>query len=77
MQKIATFFQLVRYRNLIIVIITQYFIRLALTSQFLAKPALSSFQFLLFIFTTVLITAAGYIINDIYLASRPTIEGMV
>ena len=66
MQKITTFFQLVRYRNLIIVIITQYFIRLALTSQFLAISALSSFHFLLFVFTTVLITAAGYIINDIY-----------
>ena len=66
MQKITAFFRLVRYRNLIIVIITQYFIRLALTSQFLAISALSSFHFLLFVFTTVLITAAGYIINDIY-----------
>ena len=66
MQKIAAFFRLVRYRNLIIVIITQYFIRLALTTQFLAISALSSFHFLLFVFTTVLITAAGYIINDIY-----------
>lgn len=66
MQKIANFFRLVRYRNLIIVIITQYFIRLALTTQFLAISALSSFHFLLFVFTTVLITAAGYIINDIY-----------
>jgi 4-hydroxybenzoate polyprenyltransferase len=66
MQKITAFFRLVRYRNLIFVIITQYFIRLALTSQFLEISALSSFQFLLFVFTTVLITAAGYIINDIY-----------
>ncbi|MEC8853937.1 MAG: UbiA family prenyltransferase, partial [Bacteroidota bacterium] len=66
MQKITAFFRLVRYRNLIIVIITQYFIRFALTSQFLEIPALSSLQFLLFVFTTVLITAAGYIINDIY-----------
>ena len=66
MQKITAFFRLVRYRNLIIVIITQYFIRFALTSQFLKIPALSSLQFLLFVFTTVLITAAGYIINDIY-----------
>lgn len=66
MRKIAAFLSLIRLQNLLIVALTQYFIRLALTNQFLEISALSSFQFLLFVFTTVLITAAGYIINDIY-----------
>ena len=66
MQKLTAFFQLVRYKNLLMVGLSQYFIRFSLTEKFLPFPALSEFQFLLFVITTILITAAGYIINDIY-----------
>ena len=66
MQKVVAFLQLVRYKNLLIVALTQYFIRFAFTKTFLPLPSLSKLEFLLFVFTTILVTAAGYIINDIY-----------
>ena len=74
MQKLTAFFQLIRYKNLLIVALSQYFIRFSLTETFLPFPALSKFQFLLFVITTVLITAAGYIINDIYDVETDTIN---
>ena len=66
MQKITAFLHLVRLQNLLIVVLTQYFIRLAFTKTFLPFPALNDLEFFLFVFTTISITAAGYIINDIY-----------
>jgi len=66
MQKITAFFYLIRLQNLLIVALTQYFIRLSLTKTFLPFPALNDLEFFLFVFTTISITAAGYIINDIY-----------
>ncbi|MEE2700168.1 MAG: geranylgeranylglycerol-phosphate geranylgeranyltransferase [Bacteroidota bacterium] len=66
MEKLLAFLQLIRYKNLLIVALSQYFIRFSLTETFLPFPALSKFQFLLFVITTIFITAAGYIINDIY-----------
>ena len=66
MQKIAASLRLIRFQNLLIIALTQYFIRLAFTETFLPFPALSNLEFLLFVFTTITITAAGYIINDIY-----------
>ena len=66
MQKITAFLSLIRLQNLLIVALTQYFIRLAFTKTFLPFPALNDLEFFLFVFTTISITAAGYIINDIY-----------
>ncbi len=66
MQKIAASLRLIRFQNLLIIALTQYFIRFAFTKTFLPFPALSNLEFSLFVFTTILITAAGYIINDIY-----------
>ena len=66
MQKLADFLHLIRFQNLLIVALTQYFIRLAFTKTFLPFPALNDLEFFLFVFTTISITAAGYIINDIY-----------
>ncbi len=74
MQKLTAFFQLIRYKNLLIVAFSQYFIRFSLTETFLPFPALSKFQFLLFVITTILITAAGYIVNDIYDIETDTIN---
>ena len=63
------FFRLIRLPNLFIVALTQsiiYFhILLPHFEQQGIKPALPLLPFLLFILTTVLITAGGYIINDI------------
>ena len=66
MQKITAFLSLIRLQNLLIVALTQYFIRFAFTKTFLPFPALNDLEFFLFVFTTISITAAGYIINDIY-----------
>ena len=66
MQKIASFLSLIRLQNLFIVALCQYFIRFAFTKTFLPFPALNDLEFFLFVFTTISITAAGYIINDIY-----------
>jgi len=66
MQKITAFLHLIRLQNLLIVALTQYFIRFAFTKTFLPFPALNDLEFFLFVFTTISITAAGYIINDIY-----------
>ena len=66
MQKITAFLHLIRLQNLLLVALTQYFIRFAFTKTFLPFPALNDLEFFLFVFTTISITAAGYIINDIY-----------
>ena len=66
MQKIAAFLSLIRLQNLFIVALCQYFIRSAFTKTFLPFPALNDLEFFFFVFTTISITAAGYIINDIY-----------
>jgi 4-hydroxybenzoate polyprenyltransferase len=67
---LAAFFRLIRIPNLVIIAITQYFIR-----WFILKPLLSVagfhvqldiFEFSLLVLSTVLIAAAGYIINDYF-----------
>jgi len=64
------FFKLIRYQNLLIIIITQYFMR-----WFIIKPILevnffqlqlSEFNFFLLVLSTVFISAAGYVINDYF-----------
>jgi 4-hydroxybenzoate polyprenyltransferase len=66
----AAFLRLIRLPNLIIIGITQYFIR-----WFILKPLLgisdftvqlSPVQFFILVLSTVLIAAAGYIINDYF-----------
>ena len=64
------FLQLIRWKNLLIVGITQLLIALILLYPVLNRegivPGLSSFELLLLILATMLIGAGGYIINDIY-----------
>ncbi|MFK7933876.1 MAG: geranylgeranylglycerol-phosphate geranylgeranyltransferase [Saprospiraceae bacterium] len=63
------FLRLIRFPNLIIVAFTQFLIQYAVlvptftTANLL--PALPPIQFSLFVFSTVIIAATGYIINDI------------
>lgn len=67
---VLIFMRLIRFPNLIIIAVTQYFIR-----WFILKPLLSvsgfnvqmnSLQFSMLVLSTVLIAAAGYIINDYF-----------
>lgn len=60
------FLQLVRYQNLLLIIITQLLIKYALFESFGIEITLSGFGFFLLCLSTVCIAAAGNIINDIY-----------
>lgn len=66
----SSFFRLIRYQNLIIIIAVQYLMRLCILKPFLRLNGfhlqLDEFHFLLLVLTTVLIAAAGYIINDYF-----------
>lgn len=63
-------FRLIRLPNLIIVAVTQGLIYYQLLHNtfrnFSLSGSFNSFEFVLFAITTILITASGYIINDIY-----------
>ncbi|MAT53742.1 MAG: hypothetical protein CMN32_04630 [Saprospirales bacterium] len=62
-------FHILRGKNLLIVAATQYLIRyfvlLPVNEQAGHSPALPAFQFFLLVLDTVLIAAAGYVVNDL------------
>lgn len=64
------FLRLVRYKNLLIVILTQYLMRYCIIKPMLninnMELQFSDFNFLILVITTVLITGAGYVINDYF-----------
>ena len=64
--KIFSFLRLIRLQNLLMIIFMYCIIKFFLINQFIAEPALNNFNFFLFLLSTVLISAAGYVINDIY-----------
>ncbi len=63
------FLRLIRFPNLIIVALTQYLLQYYILLPELKKvnstPLLPDFEFFLLVFSTILIAAGGYIINDI------------
>ena len=66
MKKIFNYIKLIRPLNLIIIIVLQCIIKFFLINQFINEPALTKVNFSFFLLSIILITAAGYIINDIY-----------
>jgi 4-hydroxybenzoate polyprenyltransferase len=64
------FVKLIRWPNLLIIVLIQVMLRYFIISPVLAfssiKPAMSTLDFFLLVLATVLISAAGYIINDIF-----------
>jgi 4-hydroxybenzoate polyprenyltransferase len=70
MKTITSFFQLIRWRNLIIVFLTQWFIWQCVIHPMEVWARVSVFlsaqYFLLLSLSTLLIAAAGYIINDYF-----------
>lgn len=64
------FFKLIRTGNLIMLVLTQCLIYFTVVVPFLKTseftPSLSTWQFGLIVFSTVLITAGGYAINDFF-----------
>lgn len=70
MQKLGAFLSLVRWYNLIMVALTQYLFRYCIIQPvFNARGyqlPLSSFDFFLLVLATMLVSAAGYAINDYF-----------
>lgn len=64
------FFRLIRWPNLLVIALTQYTIRFGIIYPFLNQAGLDlyldEFTFFLLVVATVLIAAAGYIINDYF-----------
>ena len=67
---ISPYFKLLRVPNLIIIILTQYLIRFCVIKPVLqfhgVNLTFSELDFALLVFSTILIAAAGYIINDYF-----------
>ena len=66
MVKLLDLFRLIRWKNLVIIVLTQYLIRYTLLIPFVEFLSLDDMQFLLLVISTVLVAAAGYIINDYF-----------
>jgi 4-hydroxybenzoate polyprenyltransferase len=60
------FLKLIRYKNLLMVLLTMYFTKYALIKAFFSQGYLSHFDFTIFSLSVLFITAGGYIINDIF-----------
>ncbi len=60
------FFQLVRWKNLVLIALMQFLIKFYFLSNFEFATTLTYSLFYLLVFATICITASGYIINDIY-----------
>ena len=61
-----SFLKLIRYKNLLMVLLTMVLTKYALLESFLEKTYLSHFDFIILVLSVIFITAGGYIINDIY-----------
>ncbi len=64
------YLRLIRYKNLIIIALLQVLLRYGLIISILEKysiePALTGINFFLLVFSTVLLAASGYVINDYF-----------
>jgi 4-hydroxybenzoate polyprenyltransferase len=61
-----TFLRLIRYKNLIMVLLTMILTKYALIEPAIFQGYLSDIDFIIFALSVLWITAGGYIINDIY-----------
>ena len=66
MNNFINFIKLLRPLNLLIIALILCLIKYFLINQFIAESSLNNINFFLFVISTILITAGGYIINDIY-----------
>lgn len=80
MKSLEAFFKLVRWQNLLVIILTMYLIRYNVVAPLLEAKAyqlqMPAYLFFVLVMSTVLIAAAGYIINDYFdrktdLVNRP------
>ena len=66
MVKLVDFFRLIRFKNLLIIALSQYLVRYALILPMTDSRSLSDLQFFYLVLSTICIAAAGYIINDYF-----------
>ena len=66
MTRIINFVQLIRIKNISIILLIQLLIKFFLINIFLDEYTLNNYNFVLYLFSLLLIVSAGYIINDIY-----------
>ena len=64
--EILAFFKLIRWKNLLLIIYIQVLLKFLVFTSFNISTNLSLIQFIALLISTILITSAGYIINDIY-----------
>jgi 4-hydroxybenzoate polyprenyltransferase len=60
------YLRVIRYQNLLLIAIMQLIIRYGFLKQHTMFLALSDFQYILLVITTLLLAGAGYVINDIF-----------
>jgi len=63
--KITDFFIFIRWKNLLMIALTQILIKYVLFDKFDLSTSLSHIDFILLVLSSVFIAASGYIINDI------------
>ena len=61
-----SFLKLIRYKNLFMVLLTMVLTKYALIQSYIYLSYLSNLEFITLVLSVVLITAGGYIINDIF-----------
>ena len=66
MVKLLAFFKLIRSKNLLIIVLTQYLVRYALILPMTKSYSLNDVEFALLVISTIFIAAGGYIINDYF-----------
>ncbi|SNR33652.1 4-hydroxybenzoate polyprenyltransferase [Lutibacter agarilyticus] len=64
--KLSVYFKLIRWRNLFLIAYVFILLKYILFPSFNLNTLLSNFQFSILLISVLLITAAGYIINDIF-----------
>ena len=69
-----SFFYLIRYKNLLMVLLTMILTKYALIDSFISDPSLSHIDFIILSLSILCITAGGYIINDLYDIEADTIN---
>ena len=69
MRPVKTIFRLIRFPNLLIILLAMYLMRLMLVEPLLIMshhaPSINSLNFFLIVLSTIIIAASGYIVNDI------------
>lgn len=71
---LRAFFQLIRWKNLLIGIATLVIIKLVLIPKYISLSEFSNSEFILFLVSISLISGAGYAINDVFDIKSDTIN---